>query len=68
MTARARVRSVLLRVVDVLCPAPADMGLPEPDDLAVFTDADFLGLTAYLDFAPDRPHEGTAAERTGGVR
>jgi len=68
---------LLARLADWATPAPADLGIPEPqttvrecraDDLAVLTEADLLGLTAHMDLAPSRPHEGTAAERVGGVR
>lgn len=70
------IRRFLARVLDILGPAPADMGFPEPeqastvrecraDGLSVLTDEDLLGLISPLWIA-HHPHEGTAAER--GVR
>ncbi len=71
------IRRVLSAVLDWLTPAPLDLGLPEPttvrechadDTLAVFTDEDRFGLTAAMDLAPSRQHEGTADERMRRVR
>ncbi|GIG27144.1 hypothetical protein [Cellulomonas denverensis] len=70
------IRRLIARVLDVLGPAPLDMGLPESmptvrecraDDLAVLSDEDLLGLVSPLQLA-SHPHEGTAAERIGGAR
>lgn len=72
------IRRFLARVLDIVGPAPADLGFPEPEQASTVREcradepltteqqAEIAALMWDRDF--ERPHEGTAAERIGGAR
>lgn len=73
------IRRILAHLInDILGPAPADLGLPEPEQASTVREcradepltteqwAEIESMTWDREF--ERPHEGTAAERIGGAR
>ena len=64
----AEVEAIVERVKVRECKADSwdahvDSALAVANSPWLLTEEDLLGLTARMDFAPGRPHEGTAAER-----